>query len=299
LISEKVLEWILRKTNPNSHTKTLDISDFDTYSNGLNFVTVFATILVVSCPCDLGIATPMVISLGIDKAARQGVLIKGGEYLEKLSSVDTVVFDKTGTLTKGRLEVTDIIANNYVGGSDYNKYQLLQLASSVEVKSEHPIAQAIVKKASERSIPPLGISEFFSVSGHGVVASYQERRIFVGSSYNVMNIRSDNTNNMEKSQAIPQSMQTKIVELEAEGKTVVTVFVEDKLAGLIAVADTLRENAKYIVDEIKKMNKDVLLLSGDNKRTADAIGVHLRIFYNYCQMLYHIYLQDPKVIFTI
>lgn len=235
-------------------------------------VTVFATILVVSCPCALGIATPMVISLGIDKAARQGVLIKSGEYLEKLSSVDTIVFDKTGTLTKGRPEVTDIITNDYVDGGNYNEYQLLQLASSVEGKSEHPIAQAIVKKASERSISPLEITEFFSVSGHGVMASYQERRIFVGSPYNVMNIRSYNTNNLEKSQTIPQSMQTKIAELEADGKTVVTIFVEGKFTGLIAVADTLRENAKYIVDEIKKMNKDVLLLSGDNKRTADAIA---------------------------
>ena len=115
----------------------------------------------------------------------------------------------------------------------------MQLASSVEVKSEHPIAQAIVKKALERSIPPVEISEFFSVSGHGVVASLQERRIFVGSPYNVMNIRSDKSNNMEKSRSILQSMQTRIEELEAEGKTVVTVFVEDKLAGLIAVADTL------------------------------------------------------------
>ncbi|MGI0045215.1 MAG: heavy metal translocating P-type ATPase, partial [Nitrososphaeraceae archaeon] len=113
-------------------------------------VTVFATILVVSCPCALGIAIPMVISLGIDKAARQGVLIKGGEYLEKLSSVDTVVFDKTGTLTNGLPEVTDIIAN--ANDDEYDEYKVLQLASSVEIKSEHPIARAIVKKAEERSI---------------------------------------------------------------------------------------------------------------------------------------------------
>ncbi|MGH9963956.1 MAG: heavy metal translocating P-type ATPase, partial [Nitrososphaeraceae archaeon] len=125
-------------------------------------VTVFATILVVSCPCALGIATPMVISLGIDKAARQGVLIKGGEYLEKLSSVDTVVFDKTGTLTKGRPEVTDIIPNDYVDGVNYNENQVLQLASSVEIKSEHPIARAIVKKAEERLIRLLEVNTFSS-----------------------------------------------------------------------------------------------------------------------------------------
>ena len=114
--------------------------------------------------------------------------MKSKEYLEKLSSVDIVVFDKTGTLTKGRPEVTDIIANDYVDGGNYNENQVLQIASSVEVKSEHPIAQAIVKKASERSIPPLEISEFSSVSGQGVLAYYQERKIFVGSPHNSINI---------------------------------------------------------------------------------------------------------------
>ncbi|MGH9984168.1 MAG: heavy metal translocating P-type ATPase, partial [Nitrososphaeraceae archaeon] len=120
-------------------------------------VTVFATILVVSCPCALGIATPMVVSLGIDIAARRGVLIKSGESLEKLSSVDTVVFDKTGTLTKGRPEVTDIITNIDDG---YDENQVLQLASSVEIKSEHPIARAIVKKAEERLIRLLEVNTF-------------------------------------------------------------------------------------------------------------------------------------------
>jgi Cu+-exporting ATPase len=235
-------------------------------------VTVFATILVVSCPCALGIATPMVISLGIDKAARQGVLIKGGEYLEKLSSVDTVVFDKTGTLTKGRPEVTDIITNGYVDGGNYNENQVLQLASSVEVKSEHPIAQAIVKKASERSIPPLEISEFSSVSGQGVLAYYQEGKIFVGSPHNSINVLSNNSNNLGSDQIIPENMRTKIAELEEEGKTVITIFVEGRLAGLIAIADTLRENAKFMVNEIKYMRKDILLLSGDNKKTVYAIA---------------------------
>jgi P-type Cu+ transporter len=222
-------------------------------------VTVFATILVVSCPCALGIATPMVISLGIDKAARQGVLIKGGEYLEKLSYIDTVVFDKTGTLTKGRPEVRDIITNGYVDGGNYNENQVLQLGSSVEVKSEHPIAQAIVKKASERSIPPLEISEFSSVSGQGVLAYYQERRIFVGSPHNSINVLSNNSNILGS-------------ELEEEGKTVITIFVEGRLAGLIAIADTLRENAKFMVNEIKNMRKDILLLSGDNKKAVYAIA---------------------------
>jgi Cu+-exporting ATPase len=238
-------------------------------------ITVFATVLVVSCPCALGIATPMVISLGIDKAAKEGVLIKGGQYLEKLSSVDTIVFDKTGTLTNGKPEVTDVIPND-----DYNLFELLQLASSAEIKSEHPIAQAIVKKAYGQSIPVLKVSDFNSISGHGVVASYLQKRIFVGSPRELNN---NNCNSVTK--MYPERLQSKIIDLEAEGKTVVTVYFENKLVGLIAVADTLRENAKYLVDEIKNMNKDIILMTGDNQTTANAIAKKLGIMNVLAQVL--------------
>ena len=238
-------------------------------------ITVFATVLVVSCPCALGIATPMVISLGIDKAAKEGVLIKGGQYLEKLSSVDTIVFDKTGTLTTGKPEVTDVIPND-----DYNLFELLQLASSAEIKSEHPIAQAIVKKAYGQSIPVLKVSDFNSISGHGVVASYLQKRIFVGSPRELNN---NNCNSVTK--MYPERLQSKIIDLEAEGKTVVTVYFENKLVGLIAVADTLRENAKYLVDEIKNMNKDIILMTGDNQTTANAIAKKLGIMNVLAQVL--------------
>lgn len=216
-------------------------------------VTVFATILVVSCPCALGIATPMVVSLGIDRAAREGILIKGGQYLENLASVDTIVFDKTGTLTKGRPEVTDIIPS-----SDYSEANILQLAASAEARSEHPIAQATVSKAAEQKIPLFEVSAFSAITGHGVVALHQQRKIFVGSP------RINNN--------IPAVIAAKITELESEGKTVVTVFVEDRLAGIIAVADTLRSNAEHIVNEIRHMAKEVILMSGDNERTANAIA---------------------------
>ncbi len=227
-------------------------------------ITVFATVLVVSCPCALGIATPMVISLGIDKAAREGILIKGGQYLEKLSSIDTIVFDKTGTLTTGKPEVTDLIPND-----GYNEYELLQLASSAEIKSEHPIAQSIVKKAAEQSIPVLKVSDFNSISGHGVVATHLEKRIFVGSP------RLNNGNGIKE--MFPVRLQSKIFDLEAEGKTVVTVYFENKLVGLIAVADTLRENTKYLIDEIKNTHRDIILMTGDNQRTANAIAKKLGI----------------------
>lgn len=231
-------------------------------------VTVFATVLVVSCPCALGIATSMVVSLGVNRAAREGVLVKGGEYLEKLSSIDTVVFDKTGTLTKGKLEVTDIVA---CGEEGYNECQVLQLAASTEIKSEHPIAQAIVNKASEQKIVPLEVSEFTAISGHGVMATHLQRRVFVGSP------RASNNKANDTITTIPESVQSRIMDLESEGKTVVTVFIDDRLAGLIAVADTIRNNAKSIIDEIKHSGKLVVLMSGDNQRTAQAIAKKLGI----------------------
>jgi Cu+-exporting ATPase len=218
-------------------------------------VTVFATVLVVSCPCALGIATPMVVSLGIDRAAKEGVLIKGGQYLERLASVDTIVCDKTGTLTKGKPEVIDVV----VAADNYQESYILQLASSAEIKSEHPIAQAIVKKAAERKIDSVEVSEFDAISGHGVVVTYLEKEIFVGSPRSTKGVISD-------------IMQLRISELESQGKTVVAVFIEEKLAGLIAVADTLRENAKQVIDELKRDVKEVILMSGDNERTAKAIA---------------------------
>jgi P-type Cu+ transporter len=235
-------------------------------------ITVFATVLVVSCPCALGIATPMVISLGIDKASKEGVLIKGGQYLEKLSSVDTIVFDKTGTLTNGKPEVTDVIAND-----GYKEFDVLQLASSAEIKSEHPIAQAIVNKASEQLIPALEVSDFSSISGHGVVASYLQKRIFVGSPRGLDNNNDINKKSNNFTERFPDKIQSKILDLEADGKTVVTASYENKLVGLIAVADTLRTTAKYLIDEIKNTNRDIILMTGDNQRTADAIAKKLGI----------------------
>jgi P-type Cu+ transporter len=138
-------------------------------------VTVFATILVVSCPCALGIATPMVVSLGIAKAAKEGSLIKGGQYLESLVSIDTIVFDKTSTLTKGKPEVIDIIppAEGYTGED------VLQLAASAEIKSEHPIAQAIIDRANERKILLFEVSGFHPITGHGVFALHQQGSLLV------------------------------------------------------------------------------------------------------------------------
>ena len=234
-------------------------------------VTIFATVLVVSCPCALGIATPMVVSLGVDKAAREGVLIKGGQYLEKLSSIDTIVFDKTGTLTYGRPEVTDIIPYE-----DYTEKEILQIASSVEIKSEHPIAQAIVRRAVRDGIAMLEVTSFDAISGHGVVARLQEKKIFVG-------------RNQDKN-ASPVSLQSKISELESDGKTVVIIRVEDKLAGCIAISDTLRDNAKDVVSKLKSAGKEIVLLTGDNEGAARSVARKLGI----SQVLFNV-MPEKKV----
>jgi len=249
-------------------------------------VTVFATVLVVSCPCALGIATPMVISLGIGKAAKQGILIKGGKYLEKLALADTIVFDKTGTLTTGKPEVTDIIPND-----EYDEYYLLQLASSSEMKSEHPIAQAIVKKAREKNISYIEINDFNAIAGQGVVAKYQKRKIFVGNPRTITTAEiSINDNNycdylQTINGRIPKELDSKISQLESEGKTVVTVFIDDKIIGLVAVADNVRENAVDIIKQLRLMGKEIILLTGDNERTANAIAKKLNIKNVFSQVL--------------
>jgi Cu+-exporting ATPase len=219
-------------------------------------VTVFATVLVVSCPCALGIATPMVVSLGIDKASRHGVLIKGGEHLERLAHIDTVVFDKTGTLTKGKPELTDVISFAH----NYTEDALLQLASSAESRSEHPVAQAIVAGARQRGISTLEVTDFSSVTGQGIVAVLSRTgKLFVGSPRIVEG-------------QLSEDMKNKIEQLELEGKTVVAVVVNSQPAGAIAVADTLRDNASEIVNMIKQRGTDIVLMSGDNERTAKAVA---------------------------
>ena len=198
--------------------------------------------------------------------------------MKRLASVDTVVFDKTGTLTKGKPEVTDVIPFN-----GYDETYVLQIASSSEVKSEHPIAQAIVKKAHEKNIPILEVSDFNSITGHGIVAKHNEQRILVVSPRSKNNVENniENTiaakNNSLQNTIMPKEPQSKIFELESEGKTVVTVFMEDKLVGLIAVADILRDNSIEIVKQIHSMGKEIILLSGDNERTANAIAKKLGI----------------------
>jgi Cu+-exporting ATPase len=214
-------------------------------------LTVLVSVLVIACPCALGIATPTAIMVGTSKGAENGILIKGGEYLEKVRELDTLVFDKTGTLTKGRAEVTDII------GIQNSKLKILQIAASLEKNSEHPLAKAIVEKAKKENLELLDVKDFEAIPGKGVKGKIEDKEVLLGNRRLIKNDLG--------------------VELEEQGKTVMLISVDGKVKGAIAVADTLKEGAKEAIEELKKMGLEIWMITGDNRKTAQAIGKQLGI----------------------
>jgi len=223
----------------------------------------FVSVMIIACPCALGIATPAALMMGSGKAAEHGILFKGGEYLEIASKVQTIVFDKTGTLTEGKPSVTDIydISEPRIG-----EKELLRLAAIAESGSEHPLGQAIVRKAKEDNlIPNPEISE--AISGHGLRAEYQDHIILVGTRQLMIDNRIP----------IPEKVESKLSELENMGKTAVLVTIDSKLSGILGLADTIKESAKKAVDALKSKGKEVIILTGDNERTAKHIATQLGI----------------------
>ncbi|MEM2140605.1 MAG: heavy metal translocating P-type ATPase [Nitrososphaera sp.] len=230
---------------------------------GLTFsLLAFVSVIIIACPCALGIATPAALMMGTGKGAENGVLFKGGEYLEIARKVRTVVFDKTGTLTKGQPEVTDIIVL-----SDAGEQEVLRLAAIAESGSEHPLGQAVVRKAKETGIPVAGPDSFEAVAGHGLVAVYSAHRIMIG-----------NRKMMADSGiAVGDEVNAQMARLEADGKTATLVAIDGRLAGIIALADTLKDNARQAIDSLKAMGMEVVMLTGDNERTAKAIAAKVGI----------------------
>ena len=230
---------------------------------GMGFLfalTIFITVLIIACPCALGLATPTAIMVGTGKGAENGILIKGGEALETAYKIDTVVFDKTGTLTKGEPEVTDIIEL----GSSEN--EILRFAAAVEKNSEHPLGEAIVKEAEKRKIEIPAVKSFAALPGHGVSATLYSKKIFLG-----------NRAMMKKNKINAKQIEEKLQELENQGKTAMIVAVNKKIIGIIAVADTLKENSAEAVKELHRMGKKVIMITGDNERTAKAIAKQVGI----------------------
>lgn len=224
-------------------------------------LTVFIAVLIIACPCAMGLATPTAIMVGVGKGAENGILIKSSEALETVHKLQAIVFDKTGTLTKGEPEVTDIIPVASQKSEVMSENELLQLAAMAEKNSEHPLGEAIVKQAMERKIDVVDPEFFNAIPGYGVEVKHQGKQIFLG-----------NRKLMETNSINITSLEEKMKTLEQEGKTAMLVAVNGKAAGLVAVADTLMEHSAEAVKTLQKMGLEVVMLTGDNERTAKAIA---------------------------
>ncbi|WP_291636083.1 heavy metal translocating P-type ATPase [Clostridium sp.] len=224
-------------------------------------LTIFISVLVIACPCALGLATPTAIMVGTGKGAENGVLIKSGVALETAHKIQTIVFDKTGTLTEGKPKVTDVIT---VEGIEQN--YLLQLAASAEKGSEHPLGEAIVKGAEEKSLEFKKVENFKAIPGYGIEVSIDGNKIVLGN----RKLMIDSKISLEKLEEVSNK-------LAEDGKTPMYIAIENKLSGIIAVADTVKENSKKAIETLHNMGIEVAMITGDNKRTAKAIAAQVGI----------------------
>lgn len=209
------------------------------------------SVVVIACPCALGLATPTALMVGTARSAKMGVLIKNGEVLEEVSDIDTVVFDKTGTITVGKPQVTDVVGD---------KNKVLAIAASLEENSEHPLATAVVKAAKETNITIEPVKNFAAIEGRGVKANYNDQEAFVGSDKLLTDIN------------ISQEMKSQAVQLQKEAKTVVYVGLGSDIIGLIAIQDVPKASSKQAIAELKKRGLKTVMLTGDNQNVAEAIG---------------------------
>lgn len=218
-------------------------------------------VLVIACPCALGLATPTAIMVGTGKGAENGILIKSGEHLERAHKMDTIVFDKTGTITKGEPEVTDIVSFN-----DIDKNEILRIAASVEKTSEHPLGQSIVKKGEEELLRLSEPERFIAIPGKGLKATFEGKEVLIGN----RKLMADNNISIMNGEET-------LLRLEEEGKTAMLLSLDNKLSGIIAVADQIKETSKKAIEEIKSMGLDVYMITGDNERTAQSIAKEVGI----------------------
>jgi len=213
-------------------------------------------VLVISCPCALGLATPTALMVGSGLGAEKGILIRSGEAIQTMKDIRIIVFDKTGTITKGAPEVTDILPFH-----DFDEESLVFYASSLEAASEHPLGAAVVQRARNGNITPQEVTDFVSFSGKGVRGRVKDRVVLVGS-----------RKLMEEHELHVQELEEKLISLEKEGKTALLVAVDNTLAGIIAVADTLKEDSRLAVAEIEKMGIQTAMVTGDNWSVAKAVA---------------------------
>ena len=230
------------------------------FGNFVSALTAAIAVLVIACPCAIGLATPTAIMVGTGRGAEHGILIKGGEALEKVGKLNAIVLDKTGTLTKGKPEVTDIIAFG-----KYKELDVLKIAAIAEKHSEHPLGESIAAKALEKKIKLADAKNFKTIPGFGIIAHYGGE-ILVG-----------NRKLMQKHKVSLADSESKLQALEKAGKTAMIVAFKRKIVGVIAVADTLKENAALVIRELKAKKLEVYMLTGDNERVARAIASQIGI----------------------
>ena len=224
-------------------------------------LTIFVSVLVIACPCALGLATPTAIMVGTGKGAENGILIKGGEALETTHKIDTIIFDKTGTITEGKPTVTDIITTGTVDSDS-----LLQITASAEKGSEHPLGDAIVKSAEDKGLELYQIEHFESITGQGINATIQGKQLLIG------NIRL-----MQEMDIAVEAVLKDADTLAAQGKTPMYIALDRKLAGIIAVADVVKPGSAKAVKKLMEMGIEVAMITGDNRRTAEAIAKQVGI----------------------
>jgi Cu+-exporting ATPase len=224
-------------------------------------LTIFIAVLVIACPCALGLATPTAIMVGTGKGAEYGVLIKGGEALETTHKIQTIVFDKTGTITEGRPEVTDIVTTGII-----ERDKLLQIAASAEKGSEHPLGEAIVRGAEKENLEMLKLSKFLAIPGHGIEVEIDGQMILLG-----------NRKLMVERNVVLTQLENDSDRLASEGKTPMYMAIGNQLAGIIAVADVVKESSAKAIKRLHEMGIEVAMITGDNKRTAEAIAKQVGI----------------------
>ncbi len=237
--------------------------------------TALISVVVIACPCAFGLATPTALTVGMGKGAEYGILIKNSEALERARDITTVVFDKTGTLTAGKPEVTDIVY--------FDELNVLQLASSAESGSEHPIARAIVNRARQENVRFFEPQRFESHAGLGVAVNLNGERVLVG-----------NKNLLTQNGVATEEADKVVGDLESAGKTAVMVALNDKVVGAVGVADTLKETASEAIQELRKMGKKLVMVTGDNGRTAEAISGELGIDEVMAEVLPHQKAEEVK-----
>lgn len=228
---------------------------------GIFSLTIFISVLVIACPCALGLATPTAIMVGTGKGAEYGVLIKSGVALETAYKINTIVFDKTGTITEGKPIVTDVIT-----AENISEEYLLQLAASAEKGSEHPLGEAIVKGAQEKGLEILKLDFFKAIPGHGIEVKIDGKDILLGN----RKLMVDRNISFDK-------LEEKSHSLANEGKTPMYVAIDNKIAGIVAVADTVKKSSKKAIEKLHKMGIEVAMLTGDNRKTAEAIAKQVGI----------------------